>query len=121
MVTMSGLPANPGDTFPAWITTVWPPENLRLLEHQWSVALDYWGDLVAEHGFDAADEYVVKMLHDRQSAEPEDAAAVLRANFGSASSGGNLSSALGVVPQSGSQACSPFSLSLFAKSRMQLP
>ena len=48
VVTMSGLPANPGDTFPAWITTVWPPENLRLLEHQWTVAVDYWGDLAAE-------------------------------------------------------------------------
>ena len=45
---MSGLPANPGDTFPAWITTVWPPENLRLLEHQWTVAVDYWGDLADE-------------------------------------------------------------------------
>lgn len=48
VVTMSGLPANPGDTFPAWITTVWPPENLRLLEHQWTVAIDYWGALAAE-------------------------------------------------------------------------
>jgi sugar phosphate isomerase/epimerase len=48
VVTMSGLPAKPGDTFPAWITTVWPPENLRLLEHQWSVAVDYWGGLAAE-------------------------------------------------------------------------
>jgi sugar phosphate isomerase/epimerase len=45
VVTMSGLPAKPGDTFPAWITTVWPPENLR---HQWSVAVDYWGGLAAE-------------------------------------------------------------------------
>lgn len=48
VVTMSGLPAKPGDTFPAWITTVWPPENLALLEHQWTVAVDYWGDLAAE-------------------------------------------------------------------------
>lgn len=48
VVTMSGLPAHPGDQFPAWITTVWPPENLRLLEHQWQVAIDYWGDVVAE-------------------------------------------------------------------------
>jgi sugar phosphate isomerase/epimerase len=48
VVTMSGLPANPGDTFPAWITTVWPPENLRLLEHQWTVAIDYWGVLADE-------------------------------------------------------------------------
>jgi hypothetical protein len=48
-------------------------------------------------------------------------AAAVRASFGSASSGGNFSSALGVEPQSGSQGSSPFSLSLFAKSRMQLP
>jgi len=48
VVTMSGLPAAPGDRFPAWITTVWPPENGRLLEHQWSVAVDYWGGIAAE-------------------------------------------------------------------------
>jgi sugar phosphate isomerase/epimerase len=48
VVTMSGLPAKPGDTFPAWITTVWPEENLRLLEHQWTVAVDYWGDIADE-------------------------------------------------------------------------
>ena len=48
VVTMSGLPAAPGDHFPAWVTTVWPPENLRLLEHQWTVALDYWGTLASE-------------------------------------------------------------------------
>ena len=48
VVTMSGLPAAPGDRFPAWITTVWPPENLRLLEHQWTVAVDYWGEVAAE-------------------------------------------------------------------------
>jgi sugar phosphate isomerase/epimerase len=48
VVTMSGLPAAPGDTFPAWITTVWPEENLRLLNHQWTVAIDYWGELAAE-------------------------------------------------------------------------
>ena len=45
---MSGLPAAPGDRFPAWITTVWPPENGRLLEHQWTVAIDYWGSLALE-------------------------------------------------------------------------
>ena len=48
VVTMSGLPAAPGDRSPAWIATVWPPENLRLLEHQWTVAVDYWGDVAAE-------------------------------------------------------------------------
>jgi sugar phosphate isomerase/epimerase len=48
VVTMSGLPAAPGDRFPAWITTVWPPENLELLEHQWTVAIDYWGGIADE-------------------------------------------------------------------------
>ncbi|MGI4894440.1 MAG: sugar phosphate isomerase/epimerase family protein [Janthinobacterium lividum] len=48
VVLMSGLPAGPGDSFPAWITTVWPEENLRLLEHQWRVAEDYWGRLAQE-------------------------------------------------------------------------
>lgn len=48
VVAMSGLPAAPGDSFPAWITTVWPEENLRLLEHQWEIALDYWGALAGE-------------------------------------------------------------------------
>jgi hypothetical protein len=27
---------------------VWPPENQRLLEHQWAVAVDYWAGLAAE-------------------------------------------------------------------------
>jgi sugar phosphate isomerase/epimerase len=48
VVTMSGLPAAAGDRFPAWVTTVWPPENLQLLEQQWERALDYWSDLAAE-------------------------------------------------------------------------
>jgi len=48
VVLMSGLPAKPGDAFPAWITTVWPKENLELLEHQWDVALEYWQGLVEE-------------------------------------------------------------------------
>lgn len=48
VVTMSGLPAAPGDSFPAWITTVWPEENQRLLAHQWEVALRYWEDLAGE-------------------------------------------------------------------------
>lgn len=48
IVLMSGLPAAPGDSFPAWITTVWPPENLRLLDHQWAVAAEYWTGLAAE-------------------------------------------------------------------------
>lgn len=47
IVVMSGLPAAKGDRFPAWITSVWPPENLELLEYQWNeVAIPYWLELV---------------------------------------------------------------------------
>ncbi|GAB90845.1 sugar phosphate isomerase/epimerase family protein [Gordonia rhizosphera] len=48
VVTMSGLPAAAGDRFPAWITTVWPPENVALLDEQWNRATDYWGGVVDE-------------------------------------------------------------------------
>ncbi|WP_040155300.1 sugar phosphate isomerase/epimerase family protein [Mobilicoccus massiliensis] len=48
VVAMSGLPAAPGDSFPAWITTVWPPENGRLLAHQWERAVEYWGSVADE-------------------------------------------------------------------------
>nr|WP_300152215.1 sugar phosphate isomerase/epimerase [Propionicimonas sp.] len=54
LVMMSGLPAARGDSFPAWITTVWPPENLELLDYQWTeVAIPYWSELVRfanDHG-----------------------------------------------------------------------
>ena len=49
VVLMSGLPAAAGDGFPAWITSVWPPENLELLDYQWNeVALPYWAGLAEE-------------------------------------------------------------------------
>lgn len=48
VVTMSGLPGYPGDTVPAWITTVWPPENLELLDYQWQRVIDWWGPLAEE-------------------------------------------------------------------------
>lgn len=49
VVLMSGLPGAKGDSFPAWITTVWPPENLELLDYQWNeVALPYWAKLAEE-------------------------------------------------------------------------
>lgn len=60
VVTMSGLPAAPGDSFPAWITTVWPSENLQLLEHQWRVAVEHWGAL-AEHARAAGVRLAVEM------------------------------------------------------------
>jgi sugar phosphate isomerase/epimerase len=48
VVCMSGLPAAPGDSMPNWITSSWPPENLEVLEHQWTdVAEPYWKDLAA--------------------------------------------------------------------------
>ena len=48
VVTMSGLPGYPGDTVPPWITTVWPPENLELLDYQWVRAIDWWGPIAEE-------------------------------------------------------------------------
>lgn len=48
VVTMSGLPGAQGDSFPAWITTVWPPENIELLNFQWDQARRYWDSLAAE-------------------------------------------------------------------------
>jgi sugar phosphate isomerase/epimerase len=51
---MSGLPGGPGDANPNWITTDWPPECARILEHQWqNVLIPYWLDLTArarDHG-----------------------------------------------------------------------
>lgn len=48
VVTMSGLPGYPGDTVPPWITTVWPPENLELLDYQWERAIEWWGPIADE-------------------------------------------------------------------------
>ena len=36
IVMMSGLPPAPGDSFPNWITSNWPPETQKILEWQWS-------------------------------------------------------------------------------------
>jgi sugar phosphate isomerase/epimerase len=55
VVLMSGLPGGAaGDSTANWITTAWPPENLRALAYQWEeVALPYWRDLAGyarDHG-----------------------------------------------------------------------
>jgi sugar phosphate isomerase/epimerase len=48
VVLMSGLPGAQGDSMPNWITTAWPPENLAVLEYQWTeVAIPYWKELAA--------------------------------------------------------------------------
>jgi len=48
VVMMSGLPGARGDSMPNWITTSWPPENLKGLEYQWNeVAIPYWKELAA--------------------------------------------------------------------------
>jgi sugar phosphate isomerase/epimerase len=48
VVMMSGLPGARGDSMPNWITTSWPPENLKVLEYQWTeVAIPYWKELAA--------------------------------------------------------------------------
>jgi sugar phosphate isomerase/epimerase len=54
IVMMSGLPGGPGDQYPNWITTCWPPECPEILRYEWEdVAIPYWCELVKtarEHG-----------------------------------------------------------------------
>ena len=46
VVMMSGLPAAPGDQYPNWITSSWPPETEVILEWQWKERLiPYWRQL----------------------------------------------------------------------------
>lgn len=46
VVCMSGLPAPKGSTVPNWITVGWPPENLEVIDYQWTqVAIPYWRGL----------------------------------------------------------------------------
>lgn len=46
VVMMSGLPGAPGDSYPNWITTSWPPETQKILDWQWSQrVLPYWQEL----------------------------------------------------------------------------
>lgn len=47
VVLMSGLPAAPGDRYPNWITSSWPPEAVEILRHQWDIALPYWNKLAS--------------------------------------------------------------------------
>lgn len=48
VVLMSGCPGAPGDKYPNWITTAWPPETTEILEWQWNeVLIPYWTELVA--------------------------------------------------------------------------
>jgi sugar phosphate isomerase/epimerase len=46
---MSGLPAGgPGDQFPTWVVSSWPPETQTILKWQWEEKLlPYWRDLAA--------------------------------------------------------------------------
>jgi sugar phosphate isomerase/epimerase len=70
VVLMSGLPGGAaGDSTANWITTAWPPENLRALTYQWEqVALPYWRDLAAyarDHGVRLAVEACgAQLVHD---------------------------------------------------------
>jgi sugar phosphate isomerase/epimerase len=48
VVMMSGCPGAPGDAYPNWITTEWPPEVREIVRWQWDeVLIPYWRDLVA--------------------------------------------------------------------------
>lgn len=73
IVLMSGLPAAKGDSFPAWITTVWPPENLELLDYQWSeVALPYWAKLAEEAASRGVKKLAVEMHGNQLVYSPPD-------------------------------------------------
>jgi sugar phosphate isomerase/epimerase len=51
VVMMSGCPGAPGDRYPNWITTEWPPEVREIVRWQWDeVLLPYWRGLVAFAG-----------------------------------------------------------------------
>lgn len=67
VVMMSGLPGGgPGETTPNWITTSWPPENMKILSWQWKERLiPYWKNLVKEAS-DAGIERIALENHGSQ-------------------------------------------------------
>ena len=56
VTTFSGCPGDgsAGAKFPNWVTCPWPPDFLKILEHQWNeVAIPYWKEqtkFAADHG-----------------------------------------------------------------------
>lgn len=96
VVLMSGLPAAPGDAYPNWITSSWPPEALEVLAWQWEACvLPYWCELavraqrmgirlcIEQHGRQCVyNTETFFKLRDQVAAEVGEAAAdVLRVNF----------------------------------------
>ena len=66
VVMMSGLPGGPGDRYPNWIITAWPPEVHEILRYQWEdVAIPYWRDL-ANHARDNGIEKICVEQHATQ-------------------------------------------------------
>jgi sugar phosphate isomerase/epimerase len=66
VVMMSGLPGGPGDAFPNWVVTAWPPETQTILQYQWEeVAIPYWRDLV-KHAANCGVERICIELHGTQ-------------------------------------------------------
>jgi len=45
VIMMSGLPGGPGDKYPNWVVTSWPPETQEILKYQWEVAEKYWAEI----------------------------------------------------------------------------
>lgn len=61
VVTMSGCPGDPtGGTYPNWVTCIWQPEYVELVERQWSEIIEpFWaeaGQFAADHGIRIAIE-----------------------------------------------------------------
>ena len=66
IVMMSGCPGGPGDANANWVTTAWPPEAARVVDHQWSQQLiPYWLGLAKEAGA-AGVERLCLELHGQQ-------------------------------------------------------
>ena len=66
VVMMSGLPGGPGDAFPNWIVTAWPPETQTILKYQWDeVAIPYWRGLV-KHAANCGVDRICIELHGTQ-------------------------------------------------------
>ena len=66
IVMMSGLPGGPGDQYPNWIITSWPPEVHEILRYQWEdIAIPYWRDL-ANHARENGIEKICVEQHATQ-------------------------------------------------------
>jgi len=73
IVMMSGLPGGPGDQYPNWIITSWPPEVHEILRYQWEdIAIPYWRDLAnhaREHGIEkiCVEQHATQLVYNTET------------------------------------------------------